>query len=212
MFGGSKSTLVSLFCGALSVEAQLSCEFDKVICNDKHKYLIAMLNAVKHGYQLPEDVSEEEYHYIKAHQDDDPAKSGFVGFGCAFGGMYFNTYARGGSRNYARDCKNSLLRKMSKLQNAQFICRDYRDVTIPPGAIIYADPPYANTRGYGKEKFDSAAFWDYMRELSKEHIVYISEQTAPEDFVCIWEKPFKRTMCSDPAKRKVVTEKLFTVI
>ena len=62
-----------------------------------------MLNAVKHGYDLPESVSEQEYKYIREHKDDDPALAGFVGFGCSFGGKWFGGYARDNrtSRNYA---------------------------------------------------------------------------------------------------------------
>ena len=32
-------TLVSLFCGGLSVEVKLSQYFNKIICNDKQEYL-----------------------------------------------------------------------------------------------------------------------------------------------------------------------------
>ena len=42
-------------------------------------------------------------------------------------------------------------------------------------------------------------------EKSKENIVLISEQEAPEDFVCIWEQEFKRNLKKD----KEAKEKLF---
>lgn len=183
--------------------------YRKVICNDKQRYLISMLKAVKAGYELPDAVTEEEYKRIKANIDDDPILSGFVGFGCAFGGQWFGTYARSGDRNVCKQAKNSLLKKLAKLQNAEFLCEDYRDVELPEGAVVYCDPPYAGTAGYLGEKFDSEAFWDYVREISKNHLVFVSEMNAPDDFTCIWEKPFKRTMCSDASKRKVVVEKLF---
>ena len=59
--------------------------FSRKILNDKHKYLIDLLNGVKNGYDLPEKITEEEYKYIKEHKDDDPVLTGFVGFGCSFG-------------------------------------------------------------------------------------------------------------------------------
>ena len=31
-------------------------------------------------------------------------------------------------------------------------------------------------------KFDSEAFWEYMRQISQHNQVFISEQTAPDDF------------------------------
>ena len=85
----------------------------------------------------------------------------------------------------------------------------YRDVDIPIGAVVYADPPYNNTTGYGKTKFDSSEFWDYVRELSQTNLVYISEQNAPDDFVCLWEKPFTRTLDVNKDNQFKVTEKLF---
>lgn len=45
-------------------------------------------------------------------------------------------------------------------------------------AKVYADPPYANTTTYQGQKFDSEAFWEYMRQISKNNQVFISEQTA----------------------------------
>ena len=90
----SNQTFVSLFCGSCAVEAKLAPHFDRVICNDKHEYLIEMLKGVQNGYELPEHISEEEYKYIKYHKDEDKVLTGFVGFGCSFGGRFFEGYAR----------------------------------------------------------------------------------------------------------------------
>lgn len=98
---------------------------------------------------------------------------------------------------------------MATLTDAEFICKDYREVDLPKGCIVYADPPYHGTTGYGKEKFDSEKFWVYMREISKKHIVFISEQNAPPDFVVIWEKPFTRTLDVNKNNQFKVSEKLF---
>lgn len=85
---------------------------------------------------------------------------------------------------------------MSNLTTAQFTCQDYRDVIIPNNSIVYADPPYNNTTGYGKDKFNSDEFWKYMRIISKNNKVFISEQTAPNDFKCVWEKGiYKNIRC-----------------
>lgn len=199
---------MSLFCGALSVESKVK-GFDKIICNDKHEYLIAMLNGVKNGYELPEVVTEADYRYIKEHKDENKVLSGFAGFACSFGGKWFGSYARcKENRNYALGGKHSLLRKIETLKNAEFICNDYRNVILPEGCVVYADPPYNGTTQYG-EKFDSNEFWEYMRIISKEHIVFISEQEAPCDFICIWQKPVRRVLCCDKTKTFIATEKLF---
>ena len=64
---------------------------------------------------------------------------------------------------------------------------DYFDVEIPDGAIIYCDPPYKGTAEYSEGSFDHAKFWQWAREQSKTHKVYISEYQAPEDFKKILE-------------------------
>ena len=199
-----------MFCGSCSIESKVK-GFDKVLCNDSHEYLIEMLKGVQNGYELPENISEEQYKYIREHKDEDKVLTGFVGFGCSFGGKWFGGYARNKTNtNYALQSKKSLLKDMCNLMTAQFTCQDYRDVIIPNNSIIYADPPYDNTTGYGKDKFNSNEFWEYMRVISKNNKVFISEQTAPNDFECIWEKEFTRTLDVNKDNQFKVTEKLFT--
>lgn len=169
-----------------------------------------MLKGVQNGYELPEKITEEEYKYIREHKDEDKVLTGFVGFGCSFGGKWFGGYARNkGGTNYALQSKKSLLKDMKTLMNAEFSCKDYRDVELPQNCVIYADPPYNNTTGYGKIKFDSPTFWEYAREVSKNHLMFISEQAAPDDFISIWEKPFTRTLDVNKNNQFKVTEKLF---
>lgn len=204
---------VSLFCGSCSVESKVT-GYNRIILNDKHRYLIALLKGVQAGYELPEIITEEQYQAIRANKDADPVLTGFVGFGCSFGGKWFGGYARNkGGTNYAAQSKRSLLKDMATLDGAEIFCGDYRQVPIPPGAVVYADPPYDNTTGYNNEKFNSTEFWQAMRLLADTgHTVYISEQTAPPDFVCVWEKPFTRTLDRNKGNQFKVTEKLFTYI
>ena len=98
---------------------------------------------------------------------------------------------------------------MKTLMQAEFSCKDYRDVDLPENCIIYADPPYNNTTGYGKTKFNSEEFWQYARKVSKRHLMFVSEQSAPDDFISIWEKPFTRTLDVNKNNQFKVTEKLF---
>ena len=205
-------TFVSLFCGACSVESKLT-GFNRIILNDKHKYLIAMLRGVQAGYELPDKVTEQQYKEIRADKDRDPVLTGFAGFVCSFGGKFFGGYARDKKygRNYAEVGKRGLLKTMSTLQKAEILCKDYRDVPIPSGAVIYADPPYKDATPYGSDKFNYEDFWAYMRLLSeKGHKVYISEQNAPPDFICVWQKPIRRTIDVNKNNNFLITEKLFT--
>ena len=208
------SILVSLFCGACSIECKLSPYFEKIICNDSHPQLISLLNAVSNGWIPPEYVSEEEYKYIKQHQNEDMILAGFVGFGCSFGGRYFEGYARsvkpnGEPRNYAMESRCSLLRDIAPLNNVEFVCGDYKDVELPDGCTVYADPPYTGTKQISRQPFNTDEFWDYMRLISKNHNVFISEQSAPDDFEVIWEQRVTRTLDRNKSNYFKATEKLF---
>lgn len=207
--GGGRS-FVSLFCGSCSIESKVV-GFDRTILNDKHPYLIAMFKGVQNGYDLRDTISEADYQYIRDNKDVDPVLTGFVGFACSFGGKWFGGYGRNNfNRNFAAEGKRSLLKDMQGLTSAEFRCGDYRTVPIPHGAVVYADPPYDGTTGYG-ERFDTNEFWAYMRLIAETgHTVFISELTAPDDFISIWEKPFTRTLDVNKTNQFKVTERLFT--
>lgn len=202
---------VSLFCGTCAIESKITAA--KKICNDLHPYLISLLTAVQNGYELPDVVTKEDYIRVKENKDDDMALTGFVGFGCAFGGKWFGGYAKNNSgTNYAKQSKNSLLRKMTTLtaDTTTFINQSYKDVIIPAGAVVYCDPPYEGTTRYSNSNsFNHDEFWEYIRELSKEHMVFVSEVNAPSDFTAVWNKPFKRVL--DVNKENIFdsVEKLF---
>ena len=199
---------VSLFCGSCAIESKVNA--DVKILNDKHPYLIAMWKALQDGWIPPDKISKEQYKYIKEHKDEDMALSGFVGFGCSFGGKWFGGLAankRGD--NYCRRANKSVLKDLDGLRSATFLCLDYKDVEIPQGAIVYADPPYDNTTGYSLGNFDSNEFWNYVRKLSETNIVLISEEKAPDDFVSIWSKEQRRTIDNVNSNTFIRTENLF---
>ena len=211
---------VSLFCGSCAIESKV--QADVKILNDKHPYLIAMWQALQKGWMPPDVVTKEEYYRVKANMDENPALTGFVGFGCSFGGKWWGGYAkdkrgddycgqakRGLLRNYAGNAKSTLAKDMSGLKTATFTCLDYHDVKIPDGAVVYCDPPYANTTGYTVGQFDTNEFWDYMRQLSKRCDVYISEESAPDDFECIWSQEITRTLDYNKSNQPKKVEKLF---
>ena len=83
---------------------------------------------------------------------------------------------------------------------------DYRDVTIPSGATVYADPPYRGTQQsqYGGA-FDHEQFDAWL--ASVDFPVYVSEYTCPSG--CVEVARTKR-MCSAAARcNKETTERLF---
>lgn len=202
------TSFVSLFCGSCAIESKV--QTNVKILNDKHPYLIAMWQALQNGWMPPDVVTKEEYYRVKANMDENPALTGFVGFGCSFGGKWWGGYVndkRG--YNYCAMEKRSLLKDLPGVQSATFTCLDYRDVEIPDGAVVYCDPPYVNTTGYTVGQFDTNEFWDYMRQLSKRCDVYISEESAPNDFECVWSQELTRTLDHNKSNQPKKVEKLF---
>lgn len=170
-----------------------------------------MWRALQKGWSPPENVSETEYQYLKAAQDiEDPALVAFVGFCCSYSGKYFAGFAKCSKmRNYAHEGRINLGKQIPFLQNVDFRCCSYQDqdLSLPPESLIYCDPPYMGTTGY-KMGFDNDAFWQWCRHKAAEgHTVFISEYSAPADFICILEVVHFTTVDSNKDKR---IEKLFT--
>lgn len=67
----NERVFVSLFCGSCAIESKVNA--DVKILNDKHPYLIAMWRALQDGWNPPEEISKEQYKYIKEHKDEDMA-------------------------------------------------------------------------------------------------------------------------------------------
>lgn len=186
----------------------------KRIGNDCHPALIFLLSGISSGtFTPPDNVSEDQYNSAKILPDSNPLK-GFIGFCCSFGGKYFGGYARGkagdsSSRNYCDESKRNLLKQAPSLKGVIFTNKSYLDITFNQTCVIYNDPPYAGTTKYSNE-FDHDKFWDWCRNLALEgHQVYTSEYNAPDDFVCIWEKPTKANFSLQNDVEKSRTEKLF---
>lgn len=180
---------------------------------DNNKYLIALLEAVQNGQELPEHITKDEYIAVKTNKDNYPDwYVGFVGFVCSFRGKFLGGYSgyyntkTGIQRNYIMERKNNLLKQ--NLNRIKLVCSSYENLDIPANSIIYCDPPYNGTTKY-KDSFDSDAFWQWCRDKAKEgHTVYVSEYNAPEDFKCIWEKQINSNL---GGTSKTATEKLFTI-
>lgn len=202
-FGG---TYVEPFCGGCAVAVKVA-EYRPdvtIICNDLHPYLIALLRGVADGsFEPPSTLSEEEYYYIKAHKDENPALTGFAGFGCSFMGHWFHGYARccaGGGippqekhyRPHAEVAKDSLLTDFRE-STIQFHNADYRALDIPEGAVVYCDPPYKTGKQYsGVPPFDYPAYMRWATALAKTHDVFMSEYetNVNPDSNIVWRKEY----------------------
>lgn len=198
---------VEPFGGGCSVAEHIKAK--KRVVADRHPDLILMWQALQGGWLPPTSVSEDEYKLAK--DAESSALRGFIGFGCSNSGKWFGGYARDSTgRNYAQNAHNGVLKKIGNMQDVEFRNLDYRDVPAE-SAVVYCDPPYSGTTGFSVGKFNTVAFWEWVRLMSKTNTVYISEYSAPDDFETVWEKSVKTDM-KDSHKEKIPrVEKLFKI-
>ena len=199
---------VEPFVGGANIISQMS---GKRKAYDFNEYLIEMYKGIQNGYELPNQITEDEYKRIKENKDEDKVLTGFVGFGCSFAGKWFGGYARGhgGKLGYADTSKRSLLKKMNTMQDVEFQFADYKNLSFKD-CLIYCDPPYNNTTKFtGTPDFNTEEFWDVMRNWSKNNDVYISEYVAPDDFECVLEIQTKTDIRNGNNQLDKRVEKLF---
>lgn len=205
---------------------------DKIICKekygyDKNKYLIALLQRVQDKQPLYKEVPKALYDKArKAFNNNNTSEFedwqiGNIGFLASYNGRWFDGgYAKAGYektktglrlRDYYQEATNNILAQTEKIQNIHFKTCDYQEaIQIPKdtGLVIYCDPPYTQGKKYANAtSFDYEKFWETMRKWSKYNTVLISEQEAPDDFICIWEQEVSRSIKPN-SKRKSI-ERLF---
>lgn len=208
---------VEPFVGGGAVAAKMGHQFKEALYGDMHEDLILMWQAVLEGWVPPNDVTPDEYAALRTAEPS--ALRGFVGMGGSFGGKWFGGYAKGGfqsdgtPRNHQAESSRAVI-KVGEGMRAQAATRafhgDYSNFAIYGNEVVYCDPPYADSTGYSTGDFDSATFWETMREWSNLGAeVFVSEYSAPEDFECLWSKDLIVQVKRGDEQRHTNTEKLF---
>jgi DNA adenine methylase len=204
-----RNRFIEPFCGGGAMTAMLAPYFKDVLASDIHNDLIIMWQALQDGWIPPTTISESLY---KELQHAEPsALRGFAGFALSWGGKWFGGYARGDGGNYAGVGTRSLMRGIKKMSNVKFEHKDYQDIVIEVGDVVYCDPPYINTTKYSNT-FDSNVFWETMVQWSALGAsVFVSEYSAPPNWKIIWSMECIPTMKPDFVTTRKVIEKLFTL-
>lgn len=199
------------FCGLLGVGIHVAKSGRRVIACDANKDLILMWKALKRGWTPPKSCSKKYFEKLKIAKKHS-AKRGFVGFACAYSGIFFAGYrvkdAHG--HNFFKRARDSTLDMSDYLNKVKFLpAGDYKEFS-PKGCTIYCDPPYKNNNFKSEHfsHFDHDEFWDTMRSWSKNNLVIISEYNAPRDFKVIWTKKVNNTFGSHVKKQQ---EKLYMI-
>lgn len=186
---------------------------------DYNPWVACLWQAVADGWVPPDLVTEDEYTALRVAKKVD-ALTAYAGISLSFGAKFFGGYARNvagtkGSvenmRTQSRRAKQSLIKQSAALQGVKFHHSSYDTLAIPDQSIIYCDPPYAGTTGYATGAFDHDKFWQWCRDRVRDgHKVFVSEYTAPDDWVSVWEKRVNNTLTKDTGSKKGV-ERLFVL-
>lgn len=215
-------TYIEPFVGGGAIIKNIKCP--RRIGYDLSDTLIALQMQARDDFsKIPTEFSEELWNAGKAYKKDDiPLPDGVDK--AAVGAMeWFGSYGTKGfpggaahdknGRHYYQERYRNMKKDIELLQGIEFECRDYEtiDPTTVKNCFFYIDPPYDGVQPYGwKHKikpFDYPKFWEWVRQLSINNWVYVSELHAPSDFECVWEKPTKYTTGLDNSCK--ATEKLF---
>lgn len=177
------------------------------IAFDIDENLIELYRAIKGGWLPPQHLNEFDYKALK-HSPQSPLRT-YAGYACSFGGKWFGGYARDatGKRDLTNESYKRILREREFIDDIEFYVSDYKDLEIPENSLVYCDPPYANTLGYG-HTFKHEEFWEVVRGWSRHSIVVVSEYEAPRDFEVLWEKS-RKTYMHHKATDKENIERLF---
>lgn len=207
------TTYIEPFVGGANMIEHIDC--DKKFGLDNNEYLIALWSVIQKGWNPFEfEMTKDMYNDIKDNKEKYPKHIvALAGFCATYNAKWFGGYAGivktkvGTERNYYDEAVRNLLKQKDRAVDVKFACRDYRDIKNIAGALIYCDPPYANSTQY-VSSFNHEEFFNWASEMSKTNFVFISEYAAPNDYVCVWSKELTTTL--DKNSRSQSVEKLFT--
>lgn len=206
---GEKLPYFEPFCGMLSIAVEFDDGRQRYAC-DVNKDVISMWKAVINKNWKPPKMTVTKTYFDILKQNTNPSpERGFYGSTCTYRNFFMGGFD---INNYKRSLTNSwknITNMKPKLKHINILdSKSYLNFN-PQNMLIYCDPPYKSSLGninvnkYLNE-FDTTLFWDVMRKWSKNNLVFISEETAPKDFKCIWKKEVNR-----PINGKIKIEKLY---
>lgn len=201
------------FVGGANITVHAAPHFTASICTDVHPDLILMWQYVTTGGMLPPHVTRQRYHELR--HAPPSWERGYIGFGASFGGKWFGGY--GVSNRWGenwRISERAINRQAAILTKAgtQFRHAPFGDITPPPGAVVYCDPPYRGTTGYAADTFDHDAFYTTLREWAPDRHVYLSGYDIPAGTPArlVWSTERRLLLDGDTNTRSVV-ENLYRI-
>lgn len=201
---------VEPFVGGGNMIDKVPNSFERIGYDLNHHTIAALVGIRDHLDELPCKVTKEFYNSIKGSEPHNV--NSWIRYECSFASKLDNGYAiNKAGRNYAEKGKNLAIKQSPKIQNVQFICDSYENLSFE-NCLVYCDPPYQGATRYKTGAFDHDKFFAWCREQAKRNIVFVSEYNAPDDFECVWQGEIKTNFSSTRKKATHnAVEKLFKV-
>lgn len=211
-----ETTYVEPFLGGANSAARVArdCKPGHMILSDTIKPLVLFHEkCYNEGCEwLPLDVTREQFDQYKKDRPWDNPMTAWIGLGCTLIPDWFHSYFP----YRLESAKNGQRRTIDWLRNCddvRFKCCSYDKLEIPDGAVVYCDPPYANSDAIKYAVgFDHDRFWDWVRQLSQRCVVVCPTFNPPEDFLTVHDwgdtVAIKQTKGSTLTKRRVESERL----
>lgn len=202
---------VEPFVGGANMIDKVPASLERVGYDLNNHCIHALIDIRDNVESLSDVVSEDEYKSYKGLPPQ--AVASWVRIACSYGGIFESKLAadKTGLRNYAQEAKRNALKQSPKIQNVDFICDSYENLSFT-NTLIYCDPPYQGTTGYKTGAFDHDKFFEWCREQAKKNVVFVSEYNAPDDFIEVWQGEIKTNFASSRTKATHnAVEKLFRV-
>ncbi len=181
--------------------------------SDSNEFLISALELIKDSpCDIPRNNSEftrDDFMAAKRKSFCNSSKiEHLMMFCCSFSANFKGSFAIGhDGEDFVRAAFNSAQKQSKLIKGVKLEAKSYDSVDVKEDSIIYCDPPYANTAKY-RDNFDHEKFWQWCRDkVTEGHQVFISEYSAPDDFVCIWSKEINSGLNVNTTKKGV--ERLF---
>lgn len=191
---------------------------NKYIVTDINPLVVSLLQGIQKHTPLKK-VSRVRYYELKPQSSNHSFERAIACFAQSYNGRAWGGYVTDNRRSPSFNgkvmdyCKQrfNYYRKLQEnptFMSAEILPASSYDEYEPHKCLIYCDPPYEGTTQYDTAPFDHEAFWATMREWSRDNIVYISEYSAPADFVEVAGDVKHCTLSAD-AEVKTRVEKLF---
>jgi len=185
LIGCNNAIYFEPFLGMAGVFRHMSKDsFRTCIGCDAHEDLMLMWKAINQGWKPPQSITKNLHQSLKSSPPS--ALRAFVGFGSSYMGRFFSGYSDTCMKSYKQVVSIS---DIFTSDHVHFLdASDYKNHD-PQAMTIYCDPPYqestrSNNLVSGFEDFENNEFWEVMRKWSENNLVFVSETSAPDDWIC----------------------------